>query len=55
MLLNYLEPEILIRHKDQVMGWMSMVSGIVSWQGKRFFPFPNHPEQPWDLPSVIRS
>jgi len=54
MLLNPLEPEMLSQHKDQVMDSMSMASGIVSWMGQRFFSFPMHPEQPWDLPSVIR-
>jgi len=52
-LLNPLEPEMLSQHNDQVMGWMSKVSGIVSWQGQRFFFFPKHPEKLWDLPSDI--
>jgi len=39
MLLNHLESEMLSQHKDQVMGWMSMVSRIFSWQGKDFSLF----------------
>jgi len=44
MLLNPLEPEMLSQHKDQVLDWMSKVSGNVSWQGQRFLSFPKHSE-----------